>query len=91
VNLRDLFGKHRQLLVYHLMFDPAWDQGCKICSLFVDNSEGAIVHLSARDTSFVVVSRAPLARIKPFKKRMGWAFPWLSSFGNDFITTFTSL
>jgi predicted dithiol-disulfide oxidoreductase (DUF899 family) len=84
VNLRDLFGKHRQLLVYHFMFDPEWDQGCKSCSHFMDNSEGAIVHLSARDTSFVVVSRAPLEKIEPFKKRMGWTFPWLSSFGNEF-------
>jgi predicted dithiol-disulfide oxidoreductase (DUF899 family) len=83
-NLGDLFGKHRQLLVYHFMFDPAWDQGCKSCSHFMDNYEGAIVHLSARDTSFVVVSRAPLAKIEPFKKRMGWTFPWLSSFGNGF-------
>ncbi|MGH7744479.1 MAG: DUF899 domain-containing protein [Candidatus Dormibacteria bacterium] len=84
VKLRDLFGKHRQLLVYHFMFDPAWDQGCKSCSHFMDNSEGAIVHLAARDTSFVVVSRAPMAKIEPFKKRMGWIFPWFSSNGNDF-------
>jgi len=83
-SLRDLFGKHRQLIVYNFMFDPNWDEGCKSCSHFMDNSQGAIVHLAARDTAFVVVSRAPLAKIEPFKKRMGWTFPWLSSFGTDF-------
>jgi len=82
--LRDLFGGQRQLIVYHFMFDPSWDEGCKSCSHFMDNSEGAIVHLGARDTAFAVVSRAPLAKIESFKKRMGWTFPWLSSFGNDF-------
>ncbi len=83
VSLRDLFGSHRQLIVYHFMFDPSWDQGCKSCSHFMDNSEGAIVHVTARDTAFVV-SLAPLAKIEAFKKRMGWAFPWVSSFGTDF-------
>ncbi len=82
--LRDLFGKHPQLIVYHFMFDPSWEAGCKSCSHLMDNSEGAIVHLTARDTSFVVVSRAPLAKIEPFKKRMGWTFPWFSSFSTDF-------
>ena len=65
MNLPDLFGKYQQLIVYHFMFDPSWDQGCKSCSHFMDNSEGAIVHLAARNTSFVVVSRAPLA-VRPF-------------------------
>ncbi len=83
-NLRDLFGDHHQLIVYHFMFDPSWDEGCKSCSHFMDNSQGAIVHLAARDTAFVVVSRAPLVKIESFKKRMGWTFPWLSSFGTDF-------
>jgi predicted dithiol-disulfide oxidoreductase (DUF899 family) len=83
-NLRDLFGQHRQLIVYHFMFDPSWDEGCKSCSLFADNFTGSIVHLAARDTSFVAVSRAPLSKIEPFKRRMGWTFPWLSSVGNNF-------
>jgi predicted dithiol-disulfide oxidoreductase (DUF899 family) len=83
-NLRDLFNGRRQLIVYHFMFDPAWDVGCKSCSHFMDNIVGAIVHLGARDTSFAVVSLAPIAKIEAFKKRMGWTFPWLSSFGSDF-------
>ena len=84
VNLRDLFEGRRQLIVYHFMFDPSWDKGCKSCSYFMDNSAGAIVHLAARDTAFAVVSRAPLAKVEAFKRRMGWTFPWVSSFGTDF-------
>jgi len=84
VRLRDLFGRHRQLIVYHFMFDPEWDEGCKSCSHLVDNTAGTIIHLAARDTAFVVVSRAPLAKIEAFKKRMGWTVPWVSSFGDDF-------
>jgi predicted dithiol-disulfide oxidoreductase (DUF899 family) len=84
VTLRDLFGNHRQLIVYHFMFDPSWDEGCKSCSHFTDNSAGSIVHLAARDTAFVVVSRAPLEKIERFKKRMGWTFLWVSSFSSDF-------
>jgi predicted dithiol-disulfide oxidoreductase (DUF899 family) len=83
-SLRDFFGKHRQLIVYHFMFDPAWAEGCKSCSHFMDNSEGSIVHLAARDTAFVAVSRAPLPKIEAFKQRMGWTFQWFSSFGNTF-------
>ncbi len=82
--LRDLFGNHRQLVIYHFMFDPNWDEGCKACSFLADNFVGGIVHLAARDTSFAAISRAPLARIESFKRRMGWTFPWLSSFGSDF-------
>jgi predicted dithiol-disulfide oxidoreductase (DUF899 family) len=82
--LHDLFRQHRQLMVYHFMFDPSWDEGCKSCSHLADNFAGILVHLAARDTSFAVVSRAPLAKIEVFRKRMGWSFPWLSSFGNDF-------
>jgi predicted dithiol-disulfide oxidoreductase (DUF899 family) len=84
VSLRDLFEGHRQLIVYHFMFDPSWSEGCKSCSYVMDNVAGGIVHLAARDTSFVVISRAPLATIEPFKERMGWTFPWFSSFANDF-------
>jgi predicted dithiol-disulfide oxidoreductase (DUF899 family) len=66
------------------MFDPDWDEGCKGCSFFADNFVGSLVHLGARDTSFAVISRAPLSKIEAFKRRMGWGFRWLSSFGNDF-------
>jgi predicted dithiol-disulfide oxidoreductase (DUF899 family) len=82
--LAELFEHRRQLIVYHFMFDPAWDEGCKSCSFVADNFAGAIVHLTARDTSFAVISRAPLEKIARFKQRMGWSFPWLSSFGTDF-------
>src|SRR6266849_2767315 len=70
-NLRDLFEGRRQLIVYHFMFDPSWDEGCKSCSHLADNFAGALVHLAARDTSFAVISRAPFAKIESFKRRMG--------------------
>jgi predicted dithiol-disulfide oxidoreductase (DUF899 family) len=66
------------------MFDPEWDEGCKGCSYFADNFVGSLIHLAARNTSFAVISRASLAKIESFRQRMGWNFPWLSSFGNDF-------
>jgi len=84
VTLRDLFDGHRQLIVYHFMFDPTWSEGCKGCSFVMDNLQGGLVHLGARDTSFVAISRAPLEKLEPFKKRMGWTFPWFSSFDNEF-------
>jgi predicted dithiol-disulfide oxidoreductase (DUF899 family) len=84
VALRDLFDGRRQLIVYHFMFDPTWEAGCKSCSYIADNFEGGLVHLHARDTSFVAVSRAPLSTLDAFKKRMGWGFPWLSSLESDF-------
>jgi predicted dithiol-disulfide oxidoreductase (DUF899 family) len=83
VRLLDLFQGHRQLIVYHFMFDPDWDEGCSGCSFITDNI-GHLAHLYARDTALVLVSRAPLAKIDPFKKRMGWTIPWYSSFGSDF-------
>ena len=82
--LDDLFEGKRQLIVYHFMFGPDWDQGCPACSFVADNFAGSLVHLAARDTAFAVISRAPVARIQRFKERMGWTFPWLSSFGTDF-------
>ncbi|MFN0105301.1 MAG: DUF899 domain-containing protein [Bryobacteraceae bacterium] len=82
-SLIDLFDGRRQLIVYHFMFGPAQDEGCRGCSMTVDNM-GHLSHLHARDTSLVLVSRAPQAKIKPFRKRMGWAVPWFSSFGGDF-------
>ena len=82
--LAELFDGRRQLVVYHFMFHPSWEAGCKSCSYVADNFAGAIVHLAARDTAFVAVSRAPVAKIEPFKKRMGWTFRWLSSSDSDF-------
>jgi predicted dithiol-disulfide oxidoreductase (DUF899 family) len=93
VSLADLFGDKSQLMVYHFMFDPTWSQGCKSCSFIADHYNGIVVHLAHRDISFVTVSRAPLAKIEPFRKRMGWSFPWVSGantdFGHDFGVSFT--
>jgi predicted dithiol-disulfide oxidoreductase (DUF899 family) len=83
-SLGDLFDDRRQLIIYHFMFEPDEDEGCSHCSFVADHFDGALAHLAARNTSFAVISRAPMAKIKPFKKRMGWSFPWLSSFGGDF-------
>jgi predicted dithiol-disulfide oxidoreductase (DUF899 family) len=82
-SLLDLFAGHRQLIVYHFMFDPSWEEGCPSCSFLVD-SIGHLAHLHARRTSLAVVSRAPFAKIAPFKRRMGWTFPWYSSSDSDF-------
>jgi len=84
VPLAGLFGPRSQLIVYHFMLGPGWDAGCKSCSFLADHFEGALPHLAARDVSFVAVSRAPLAEIEAFRKRMGWGFRWVSSHGNDF-------
>jgi predicted dithiol-disulfide oxidoreductase (DUF899 family) len=83
-SLADLFGKHSQLAVYHFMFNPEADAGCKHCSFWADNFDGVDVHLAHRDVSFVAASRAPLAKLDAFKKRMGWRFKWVSSGGTDF-------
>ena len=82
--LRALFGDRSQLVVYHFMFAPSWEQGCASCSFVMDNVEGALAHLAAADTAFVAVSRAPLAKIEAFKARLGWRFPWVSSGETDF-------
>jgi predicted dithiol-disulfide oxidoreductase (DUF899 family) len=82
-SLLDLFEGRRQLILYHFMFGPDWNEGCDGCSMVVDNM-GHPAHLHARDTSRVLVSRAPLAKLEPFKARMGWTIPWYSSFGSDF-------
>jgi len=83
IRARDaLNAERRQLIVYHFMFDPSWDEGCPGCSMVVDNM-GDPAHLHARGVSRVLISRAPLSRIGPFKKRMGWTEPWYSSFGSD--------
>jgi predicted dithiol-disulfide oxidoreductase (DUF899 family) len=83
-SLADLFGGRSQLIVYHFMFGPGWEQGCPSCSYMSDHVDGALPHLAARDVSFAAVSRAPLAQIRAFQERMGWGFKWLSSHGNDF-------
>ena len=82
--LADLFDDRSQLLVYHFMFAPGWGEGCKSCSYLADHFDGALPHLRQRDVSFVVISRAPLAELMPFKQRMGWRFKWVSSYGSDF-------
>jgi predicted dithiol-disulfide oxidoreductase (DUF899 family) len=82
--LAGLFGKRSQLVVYHFMLGPGWSEGCPSCSLISDHFDGFALHLAQRDVTLAVVSRAPLPEIEAFKKRMGWRFPWVSSFGNDF-------
>jgi len=82
--LAGLFGAKSQLIVYHFMLGPGWAQGCPSCSYLADHFDGALPHLAARDVSFVAVSRAPLAEIQAFQRRMGWRFKWVSSHGNDF-------
>ena len=94
VRFIDLFDGRRQLVVYHFMFDPAepppgqtapWTEGCPGCSFFVDNIPPfAVAHLHQRETTLVLISRAPQAKILPFKRRMGWTLPWFSSFGSQF-------
>ena len=82
--LSDLFDGRSQLIVYHFMFGPEWEEGCPTCSLAADNIDGNVVHLAHRDVTLLVVSRAPFPKIEAFRKRMGWRFKWISSYGNDF-------
>ncbi len=82
--LADLFEGRGQLIVYHFMFGPEWEEGCPSCSFVMDHADGAMPHLNARDTTLVAVSLAPLPRIEAFRKRMGWRFKWASSHGGDF-------
>ena len=82
--LAELFDGRSQLIVYHFMLGPDWEEGCPSCSFLADHFDGANIHLAQRDVTFVAISRAPLAEIEAFKRRMGWHFPWVSSFGNDF-------
>lgn len=83
-NLVGLFGKHSQLLVYHFMFHPDWDEGCKSCSFWADSFDGLIPHLAARDVAFAAISRGPLAKLLAYQERLGWSFPWVSSAGSPF-------
>jgi predicted dithiol-disulfide oxidoreductase (DUF899 family) len=82
--LAELFEGRRQLLVQHFMLAPGWEQGCPSCSFMADHTDGMTVHLAHRDVTLVAISRAPLAEIEQFRRRMGWQFKWVSSHGNDF-------
>jgi predicted dithiol-disulfide oxidoreductase (DUF899 family) len=82
--LADLFGGRSQLVVYHFMFGPDWEAGCKSCSFWADNFNGIVTHLAQRDVTLVAVSRAPLEKLQAFARRLGWTFKWVSSFGGDF-------
>jgi predicted dithiol-disulfide oxidoreductase (DUF899 family) len=82
--LSDLFDGRSQLVVYHFMFGPDWQEGCKSCSYLADHFDGMNWHLPHRDVSFVAISRAPLSKLQAYKKRMGWRFKWVSSYGTDF-------
>jgi predicted dithiol-disulfide oxidoreductase (DUF899 family) len=82
--LADLFDGRSQLVVYHFMFGPGWSEGCKSCSFLGDHFNSFIVHLNARDVSFTAVSRGTIGELEAFKKRMGWSFKWVSSYGTDF-------
>ena len=82
--LADLFGECNQLVIYHFMFGPDWPEGCKICSMVGDHYDPIVLHLKARDVNLITVSRAPLAALDAYKKRMGWSFKWVSSLDSDF-------
>jgi predicted dithiol-disulfide oxidoreductase (DUF899 family) len=82
--LEDLFGGRSQLLVYHFMFGPDFEAGCPSCSAIADGFSGSVAHLRNHDVAFTAVSRAPLAKLQDYKRRMGWSFPWASSFASDF-------
>jgi predicted dithiol-disulfide oxidoreductase (DUF899 family) len=84
LSLADLFDGRSQLIVYHFMFGPDWAEGCRSCSFWADNFNGIPIHLNHRDVTFAAVSRAPLAKINAYKRRLGWSFPWVSSYGSDF-------
>lgn len=84
VTLAELFGGRSQLVVYHFMFGPNAELGCKSCSFWADNFDGVVSHLAARDVKLAAVSRAPLAKLQAFKQRMGWSFDWVSAGSNDF-------
>ena len=83
-SLADLFGGRSQLLVYHFMFGPDYAAGCPSCSAIADGFSGSVVHLAHHDVALTAVSRAPLAKIQAYKRRMGWSFPFASSYGSDF-------
>jgi predicted dithiol-disulfide oxidoreductase (DUF899 family) len=86
--LSDLFDGRNQLIIYHFMFGPDWEEGCRSCSLIAEGFDGADVHLAQRDVTFLAVSRAPLAKLLAFRARMGWRFKWASSLESDFNRDF---
>jgi predicted dithiol-disulfide oxidoreductase (DUF899 family) len=86
-SLVDLFGGRRQLILYHFMFGPNQDAGCDGCSMMVDQM-GHLAHLHARDTTYVIVSRAPIEKLEAYRRRIGWSIPWYSSFASDFNVDF---
>src|SRR3981189_2973605 len=83
-SLRDLFRGRSQILIYHFMFGPDYKAGCPSCSAIADGFDGSVVHLANHDVTLTAVSRAPLAKLQVYKRRMGWSFPWASSFDSDF-------
>lgn len=87
-SLADLFAGCHQLIVYHFMYGPDWEEGCPSCSFWADNYNGTIVHLNHRDINLVAISNAPLNKLEAYKKRMGWDFTWVSSLGTDFNRDF---
>ena len=82
--MAEVFRGRSQLLVYHFMFGPDYTAGCPACSAIADGFDGFVVHLANDDVTLSAVSRAPLAKLQAYKRRMGWTFPWASSFGSDF-------
>jgi predicted dithiol-disulfide oxidoreductase (DUF899 family) len=88
-SLRDLFRGRSQLLVYHFMFGPDYTAGCPSCSAIADGFNGSVVHLANHDVTLCAVSRAPIEKLQAYKRRMGWSFPWASSFGSDFNADFS--
>jgi predicted dithiol-disulfide oxidoreductase (DUF899 family) len=88
VSLADLFRGRSQLLIYHFMFGPDYTAGCPACSAIADGFNGSVVHLANHDVTLAAVSRAPLAKLQSYKRRMGWTFPWASSYGSDFNSDF---
>jgi len=86
--LKDLFRGRSQLLVYHFMFGPDYTAGCPSCSAIADGFQGFFVHLANHDVTLSAVSRAPLPKLQAYRRRMGWSFPWASSFGGDFNDDF---
>ena len=88
-SLSDLFRGRSQLLMYHFMFGPEFTAGCPVCSTIADGFNGSVVHLENHDVAMMAVSRAPIEAIQAYKRRMGWSFPWASTFGDDFNFDFT--
>jgi predicted dithiol-disulfide oxidoreductase (DUF899 family) len=88
-SLADLFRGRSQLLVYHFMLGPEYKAGCPSCSAIADGFDGSVIHLANHDVTLMAVSRAPLANIQAYKRRMGWSFPWASSHGSDFNNDFS--